>query len=822
MASYSQRMLDRITMALKAATKGTEGCLIDLSAEGDGVNRGGGSRKVPLLQAALTGRTENAASLMGLEITPTSTPTASEGKSGSPNLTSTAQTRSPTEGGEAFEMRRVPTVRGPASADGIRDASGPGRGLAYIRYFQSAVANDAQPLERVLTHQDHWGTPSKPPAGGKPEGTRPKIPTISEKAGLTALLPLETAEPKSPGIFGLDHSTVRATSLFDVSPNDDEPLKLQNANSEVESVHPKNGTAQTPKTPTKYCNPVDDSRTLSWDEKLGKRAVDSHSVESSPTHAQASGTRHPQRERIQVPAAGKCNEAAEYPPGISFLGLAPHATVRALLSLVRIPNGRIRLVLYGARPREKKIYFAEWAAHEEFMDRARQGRLRSPWTFAFTLEVDAEDYLQPVGEEAVPGATRVLQIDTSSQGGFTIDSVLDDIAAACNGLQYFIEKVLLLRGDAGPTSRVIKINFTSIRDAVRARQTLENIPRLASIYRDASISFGWDECSSSVSFQSPAHGPQQILDLRSGTSNAPNKPASPGDLIRLPFRSPLVQGCHRPSKTPLSPRKSRGLPQIGQAPLSPPISPQVGQIPPNAPQLAQNSQRQGLQVNKRISRPPASPQKPYYLEEPHAKGFAYPPYGIYIIELPTSITFATLLSSVRGGRVYQCYIFRMKGQDSSSFHTDAAVFFTTKEERASVMSRLSHKKGLLVPHTSKEQAKRYQVRRFDRTSPSSTVSPLPDGASRCISITVDNVPSNSDCNPGSVWNYIFKRCKVFSELEKNRETLSAGKKRIEIFLTSIPAAMQAKKELEALKVGGAKPVITFEKDPCTGPVTEML
>ncbi|KAI9750899.1 MAG: hypothetical protein M4579_006261 [Chaenotheca gracillima] len=472
--------------------------------------------------------------------------------------------------------------------------------------------------------------------------------------------------------------------------------------------------------------------------------------------------------RIYQPA-----EQQLFPPAIIIQNLPNRITVSGFLSMIRVHHGRIRLVRLGTAPNDRKLYFMFWSAHKAFLKRAHEGRIVNPWRA--DLKFTEGDLLPAVLDEQQPDVTRVLCIESRPGQKLVIGDILADLLKVGRGRLWAIEKVRIVTGDRGPTSRMASVYFTTVRESVAASRMIqaENETILEDRYRANDFWFGKDECSSS----GPQFGIREdLLQLR--TAQPTNGGRDEIGLISLGYK------VHIDDSMPALP-----MPAIAGKPSH---------------------------MFDIVHLPLLTPEAP----------LPYPPWGIVIDRLPLESTTNLILSSIGGGRVLQAYLFTHDGKRGRGpGYKSATVFFTTQEEQQLVLTHISKRGGLLLRRRKRYlSGARYKVSPFEHTEqpPAYNDKVWPAHLSRCISITLDDIPENRNCTATSFTNWIYSRATVRTEVVHSSQSVKLRQKTVLLQLAGIPSAVEAMSELDCVTYAGGPVSFTYAYDPCTQPVHGMI
>ncbi|KAI9724827.1 MAG: hypothetical protein M1812_000103 [Candelaria pacifica] len=492
-----------------------------------------------------------------------------------------------------------------------------------------------------------------------------------------------------------------------------------------------------------------------------------------------------QIEVIRIPKAEKIPPTRTYPPGISFVDVPQEAKVQDILSLIRkTPDCRIRLVNLKHKEKAGKLFFVGWPAHEVFINDARSGHLKSIWDVDVNISVDENDVFNPtIDGESLESATRILRIRNLPER-VTLDIVLEDLVRASPGWMFCIEKAILFKTGEDLDDLTVQLNFTSIRGAVMARDCLEKDPDNVTKYEFTETVFAADECSSEYD-PPPTIG---IVDWR-GYTKASRLPVYllPNGYVRLPRIGPKPE--------PLHPTPTQFMPSQPIPPASTPTPASTGNAGP-------------------IKMHPSPPK--------------YPPYGIHIKGLPNDITYSTLLSVVRGGKVLQANIFNPKPKNEGEVR-GAAVFFVEKEDADKVLGFLTNKGGLLVPDAGDGPGKRYVATRYVNNLTWQQPA-MPPFASRSVSLLIEDKSANKKFTTAKVWDTMIHDISIPMEAETMWETtyiksppnaMPIPMRRLVFTLLSIEMATAAFQLLKNMGNVEGRHVARYEHDPCVGSVYEM-
>lgn len=482
------------------------------------------------------------------------------------------------------------------------------------------------------------------------------------------------------------------------------------------------------------------------------------------------------------------------PPAIYISDLPADITHQAFFYLIRVPNGRIRLAQVGGQPHQTKIHFAEISGHNMFLQMAYEGLLKGPGKTPLHIRINRSEILESEGEEAMPCTTRVIRIRGLLTADMTLNGVIRDLGTASAGWQYTFEKALHVRVGQTNTFGVILLCFTGIGDAVRARQALTTAEAVAQKYKNAEVSYGHDECSTTgnpIVFLRILDKCHVVVDPKA------DHLTSPGGLV--PVRN-SAWGRYKE-------KPSWDLP---------------------APKLPLSAQHEAKTSPKSLS-----VSMPCHVDIKTGKlplpPFPYHRHGIFILQVPSTVAHTDVLEGIRGGKVRRVTIFR-PGIHVKGTATYVAVFFTTEEAAQRVQTRAESQKGIMIPLFGK----RYKS--IPYCSPSKSYprkETYSDGASRVVSITFEDLPTNENITFNYVQELVWQQAKIEIGVRNlkiitNPQALSASgtstpvtMKTMIVETSCIIAAMQVKGVLYQIKVVGSTRIIRYELDPCDGPVEQM-
>ncbi|KAI9707427.1 MAG: hypothetical protein M1836_000388 [Candelina mexicana] len=620
------------------------------------------------------------------------------------------------------------------------------------------------------------------------EGKEPRIGFTARSKASAANAPLSDhytndineVPQDMPGSGRIQKNVEEPSRSREVTPSKEPDHSLMNTQIKADTSRASPSKEFRKQAPVPVAEEIDVPRQSSPSNRMhveGEVSNDSHSTVLDPIASTVSGDG--QREVIRIPRAQKVPTARKYPPGITFLDVPREAKIQDILSLIRKTSGcRIRLVNLKHKEKTGKLFFVDWAAHDIFLNDARGGHIQAPWDADMNISVDETDVFNPtIDGELLEDATRILRIRNLPER-VTLDTVLEDLVRSGAGWMFCIEKAILFKMGQNYDELTAQLNFTSIRGAVRARECLEEDPDNVTKYEFTETSFAADECSSE--YDPPPT--ISMVDWRGYTKGS-----------RLPMYL-ITNGYIR-------------LPRVGPKPEP---------LPPMLPRPTSPSSRPtsaGTAGPAKAQRPPPP---------------TYPPHGIHIKGLPSDITYSTLLSVVRGGKVLQANIFNPKPKNDGGVR-GAAVFFVEKEDADRILAYLTNKGGLWVPNAEDGPGKRYVVTRYvnNLTWQQPSMAPF---ASRSVSLSFEDTPTNKKITTAKVWNTIKHDIPMFMENETMWEStytkLSPNappiqKRRLVFSLISIAMATAAFQLLKHMGNVEGRHVARYEEDPCVGSVDEM-
>ncbi|KZF20076.1 hypothetical protein L228DRAFT_241264 [Xylona heveae TC161] len=468
---------------------------------------------------------------------------------------------------------------------------------------------------------------------------------------------------------------------------------------------------------------------------------------------------------VKVDKSPECSEpeiivlrkgSHEFPPGITFRDVPKYAKIRDVLTMVRVLHARIRSILFSPGPAATiKLYFADQAAHDLFLDQARKGRVNSPWKRDLSIVIDKEDQLVPSDEELAPmHATRILQITNIPTKKLKFDTVLQSLQCSNPGHAFQLERALIFkRGNTGDAS-IMQLNFLSIRDSVKAKISFER-GDLCIRFPLIKVDFAEDECSSTAKVVPPK------LILQSRGSDVPE--TSPDN--RLSAIGLLI------------------LPAVSVAQPAPAKILVAKPIPVAAPAQARKKGPLPGPVN-----------------------------GIYIRSLPDLTTPGQLLSSFRGGAVLCVEMFKYGDRQ-------AIIYLKDPNNHSASVTRMKNNKGFLLLKDHGQAGKRYAVCGTAHQCPIGRINdPLSTRRVSFVfdNIVANNVFGTKYLEQ---YTQKHGAIKMESAEAPERRLIAKPTSRQEVILSysNIAMAVEAKRVLETLKVVGATPVIKFAPDPCAGP-----
>ncbi|KAI9812596.1 MAG: hypothetical protein M1827_004585 [Pycnora praestabilis] len=552
-------------------------------------------------------------------------------------------------------------------------------------------------------------------------------------------------------------------------------------------------------------------------ESSATKAGDSAAKASSPTPMNGKIPTGP-RKMIRNPTKGKPTPSKLYPPGITFFDVPKDATIQGLLSIVRVPSGRIRMARLGSPSTslgdKTKIFFADWPAHTAFLENARSGKVNSPWNRDLQIVVDKEDVFRPAKHECLENTTRILRIEKLPvpANEMNLDIVLQDLVKSSGGVLFQIEKGLLFK-----SSLQVQLNFTSIQGAVLAKDSLTKSDATARKYQRVEVRYMPDECSAACR----PIPPHVVLEWRGlDGPKGPDNKLMPAGYLMLPLEKSA-------SKTAAAAAAAKAT---NLAPTT------RSKVDNNIPLTSNGSPEPAgstLRGNRTNLLPPSrsSQYQVGGVYQGHKPYPTYPSHGLFIERLPISITYSVLLSSLRGGKIYQANIFSPKRDTELR---NAGVFFTSREDLANVLGYLRQKGGLWICDESGAEGeggegKRYPVRAFPMHK-SLPPPRLPWFASRCVCLRFDDVAENRHITAAALDALLQREAKRPLEVgEQTQEVFytscrSERKLKGIIFnFASINMAFEAKRILEEVELdgGGGKGAVKFQVDGCEKPVEGM-
>ena len=467
-------------------------------------------------------------------------------------------------------------------------------------------------------------------------------------------------------------------------------------------------------------------------------------------------------------ATSSVDEVAYYPPTIYFPHHPPDLSVQSLLSLIRVPGGRIRHVQVGNKARKTSVTFAETSAHNTFLENVYHGLFRAPWLTPSTLRVGRAKKRESIGEDGMAWATRVLIIQGLDDDHMKIDAILEDLSLTSGGWHYGIEKTMRACAANLAVLHFTQISFTSIADAVHAKETLETHELVATKYREGRLWYGHDECSTTGQ-PLPL---LRIIDLRGGGR---------GEDVNITIVPPALAA---PSQVlPARPKAGRSTA------ASPPV----------------------VRIGRGLC--PVTP-------------FACHHHGIFVRQVPDRITYPDLFGAIAGGRVRRAHIFRPTAQMPNKM-VFAAVFFTDEVAAANILARITSRHGLYIPAFEK----RYNTTAYVAPpGTNSDREQIPRDSTRIVSITFDDLDANQGISAARIQTTVRSACQVVLDVQDIKMVVkSSGSatdtthrlRKCVIELTSIHEAMVIKDALAQVHVTGSTRIIRYERDPCARSIGHM-
>lgn len=372
----------------------------------------------------------------------------------------------------------------------------------------------------------------------------------------------------------------------------------------------------------------------------------------------------------------------------------------------------------------------------------------------------------------------------------------------------------------------------------------------------------------------PSSAPTGPKSLSAPTSQkAPNVP-----VVQKPLGAPTVpkpssaSAVSKPSSMPTGPKslsapvsqkassaptgsKSSNAP-AGPKPLNAPTGPKSMSVPTGPKSLSAPKSQKGPSAPT-VPKPPSSPtsQKapsPSKSEATASSGqdtsalTAYvlrshnhpmPPWrtflhGIFIENIPSYINAKDLLRALSGGKIRRCFIFRpgqiVNGQYILGTACHGTVFFERQRVVDRILGYLTPRGGLFLPQTGR----RYKATPY--APPQSTKARpeiFPEEATRVVSLTFENTPSNQNVTPTSVRNLIQQHVQVDIEVADIEEKIitcsptispsGPSLRRLTIEMNCVNEAFLVRTLLRRTPISGLVREFEFERDPCDGPLGKM-